>query len=79
MVAVVTEIQTGGVYNTTSLDDAIKVYHHDGKHNMSIAKINFSIQLPDGTKRSITVRQEKDRVVAYGNFDGLESFIEYAE
>ena len=46
-------------------------------------KICFVIELPNGETKQITIREEdreKDSiVVAYGSFEGLPSFLDYAK
>ena len=43
------------------------------------AKLNFTIKLPDGTIKSITIRDEDDQTVAYGDFEGLPDFLDYSK
>ena len=76
MKAVVKEIQVGGFYNVESLEDACKVFL---KENVKRTKIHFTIQCPDGKVRFITIRDEDGGTVAYGNFEGLPSFLDYAK
>jgi len=77
----VTEIQVGGFHICHSLEDMCREYLDmlkDG--NAGIAprtKIYFSIETRDGDK-GITIRED-DGIVAYGDFDGLESFLDYAQ
>jgi len=49
------------------------------KENVKRTKIHFTIQCPDGKVRFITIRDEDDGTVAYGDFEGLPSFLDYAK
>ena len=79
--AIVTSIQVGGAHNVSSLEEACRQYikmvetASDGGYR---AKIQFIIQLPKDVK-SITIRDEDDQTVAYGDFEGLPSFLDYSK
>lgn len=78
MIATVRYIQVGGIDIHQTLLDACKDYINSvecgGKE-----KIQFCITLPNGEVKYITIRQEEDKVVAYGNFEGLPDFLQYAK
>ncbi len=80
MKAVVTEIQIGGGRIVHSLAMAVRSYvemmqNVDGYR----PKINFTILLPNNSGRTITIRDEDGETVAYGNFEGLPSFLDYSK
>jgi hypothetical protein len=77
MVAEVIEIQIGGLTIVNNLFDACKELIHQKKSPLPV-KINFTIKLPNGEIKTITVRDENSGTVAYGDFVGLPSFLEYA-
>jgi len=53
------------------LSDTCLEYLQNVAEGTDRAKINFSITLSNGIVKHITIRQEDDRVVAYGDFEGL--------
>jgi len=75
MKAIVEGIQVGGLTNCSSLQEASKEY---SKGTMR-PKMHFVIRLPDKTVRYITIRDEDNQTVAYGDFEGLPSFLDYAK
>jgi len=76
MKAIVKEIQVGGFYGAKSLEDACEKYSH---MESGRPKIIFLIKCTDGELRQITIRDEDNQTVAYGDFEGLPSFLEYAK
>jgi len=76
MKAIVKEIQVGGCYLAESLEDACAQY---GYYRPDRTKIIFVIELPSGEIKQITIRDEDNETVAYGNFEGLPSFLDYAK
>ena len=74
----VTEIQVGGLTIVHNLEDMcleyLKLIYSGFPHR---TKIHFSIKTENGDK-GITIRED-DGIVAYGDFDGLESFLDYAQ
>lgn len=74
--AVVKEIQVGGLYQAESLEEACEQYTF---HRPERSKIIFVIKCQDGEERSITIRDEDGQTVAYGDFEGLPSFIDYSK
>jgi len=49
-------------------------------HNTILrSKMNFAIKLPDGKVKYITIRDEDEETVAYGDFEGLPSALDYAK
>lgn len=77
--AVVTEIQVCGGRVVTTLYDACLEYIGRVSDGVSRKKLNFDILLPDGSRKHITIRQEDGELVAYGNFEGLPSMLDYAQ
>lgn len=67
----------GKIHNT--LSDACLDYLECIIKGTDREKINFSITLSNGETKSITIRQEDDRVVAYGDFEGLPNALEWAQ
>ena len=82
MKAVVKSIQIGGGLNVVNLEDACQKYidmiSNSGEQGYR-AKIIFLIKLPNGEEKQITIRDEDNETVAYGNFEGLPSFLDYAK
>lgn len=80
MKAIVTEIQVGGGTICHSLEKACITFKEmvDSRETPR-TKIHFTIQLPTGEVKTITIRDEDDKTVAYGNFEGLPSFLDYAK
>ena len=76
MKAIVREIQVGGMYNAGSLEEACAMYNNE---RPTRSKIIFVIELPNKDVKQITIRDEENETVAYGDFDGLPSFLEYAK
>ena len=80
--AIVSSIQVGGIYNVDSLEKACRQYIEmveiasDGGYR---AKIQFIIKLPNNEVKMITIRDEDTETVAYGDFEGLPSFLEYSK
>ncbi len=80
MKAMIVEIQVGGGKLVHSLTLAAREYVEMMKSTDGYrAKINFTIKLPNGEIKSITIRDEDDETVAYGNFDGLPNALDYAQ
>jgi len=80
MKAVVKEIQVGGGRTYKSLEEACREYVDMISTNSGYyAKINFTIKLPNGQIKSITIRDEDNETVAYGDFDGLPNFLDYSK
>jgi len=80
MKAVVTGIQVGGFWDENSLEDAVHRYLamllSEGGYR---AKMIFAIKLPSGETKQITIRDEDGETVAYGDFEGLPSFLDYSK
>ena len=76
MKAIVKEIQVGGV---TIVNSLFLACHQYACEDPPRPKINFTIELPDGEIKAITIRDEGDETVAYGDFEGLPSMLDYAE
>jgi hypothetical protein len=78
--AIVKEIQVGGYEVAHSLEVACGKYLdmlYSGRPYRS--KMIFVIELPNGETKQITIRDEDDEMVAYGDFEGLPDFLEYAK
>lgn len=76
--ATVKEIQVCGGKVFTSLLEACQEYVDQVKKGVDREKLHFAITLPGGKVKTITIRQEDDKVIAYGDFEGLPSFLEWA-
>ena len=74
MKAQVIEIQVGGGKLCYSLAEACEAYPFELR-----SKIYFLIELPNGDRKQITIRDEDAETVAYGDFKGLPSFMDYAK
>jgi len=81
MKAIVTEIQVGGFHTCSNLKDACEEYldMFMGDSIVPRTKIHFEIALPSGIRKTITIRDEDNQTVAYGDFKGLPSFLDYAK
>jgi len=80
MKAIVTEIQVGGNKIVYSLEGACGEYLRMMKQEEGYrSKINFAIKLPNGKIGHITIRDGDGETVAYGDFEGLPSFLDYAQ
>lgn len=79
MKAIVTEVQVCGGRIFNNLEEACKDYLQCLSEGIDREKLNFGITLPSGEVKHITVRQEGDQIVAYGDFQGLPSFLNYAK
>ena len=74
MKAIVKYIQVDGSYDAHSLGDACVALIAGGGY-----KIHFAIELPDGSMRTITIRDDENGTVAYGDFEGLPDFLDYSK
>jgi len=72
----VVSIQIGGITIANSLLDACLRYIHD---NPPRSKISFIIRDNNGELKSLTIRDMDKGTVAYGNFDGIQDFLEFAQ
>ena len=82
MKAIVKEIQVGGGLCFKNLEDACKEFVRMASNSSDTgyrAKILFAIELPTGTVKVITIRDEDRETVAYGDFEGLPSFLDYSK
>lgn len=80
MKAIVIEIQVGGGQICDSLEDAADTFKDMTDYDQAPrTKMHFTIRLPTGEVKTITIRDEDDGTVAYGNFEGLPSFLDYAK
>jgi len=77
----VIEIQIGGGPIVHTLEEACREYIRLLDSGEPIrAKIHFTIEAKHGETRVITIRDDDDLgTVAYGDFEGLSSFLEYAK
>lgn len=78
MKAIVFEIQVCGGRLFNDLESACQDYLQCLKDGIDREKIHFSIRLPNGERKGITIRQEDGNVVAYGDFAGLPDALDYA-
>jgi len=77
--AIVKEIQVGGYKCVNSLKEACEKYTEMVKSSGEYrAKIIFVIELPNGETKQITIRDEDNQTVAYGDFEGIPDFLEYS-
>jgi hypothetical protein len=80
--AIVKEIQVGGGHCVSSLEEAckefMKMVSRSGETGYR-AKLNFTIKLPNGEIKYITIRDDDNETVAYGDFEGLPSFLDYSK
>lgn len=79
-IATVFTIQVGGYKNCHTLKEACEEYlrmitNTEGYRD----KISFAIHCNDGVTRFITIRDEDDKTVAYGDFKGIPDILEYAK
>lgn len=82
MVAKVKEIQVCGGHITHDLKDACASYLEVLEEGTDRKKLSFTIILPDGSVKSITIRQEGEdfnNLVAYGDFEDLPNALDYAK
>lgn len=79
MKAIVNEIQVCGGRIFSNLEQACEDYLQCLREGIDREKFNFGITLPNGQIKSITIRQGDEKVIAYGDFDELPSFLDYAE
>ena len=79
MVAKVKEIQVCGGRLFNNLEEACKNYLQCLSEGIDREKLHFTIILPNGKVKSVTIRQEDDQVVAYGDFEGLSNVLDYAK
>ena len=77
--ATVKEIQVCGGRLVSSLEGACQEYLHCLLEGTDREKINFFITLANGEAKHITIRQEGNRVIAYGDFEGLPNALEWAQ
>lgn len=78
MKAIVKEIQVCGGHLFHNLAEACIDYLECLEYT-DREKIHFTVFLSNGKTRGITIRQEDNQVVAYGDFDGLPDALEYAQ
>lgn len=82
MKAIIKSIQVGGLYEASSLEEACKKYVGmitSAREEGYRAKIIFLIHLPNGEEKQLTIRDEDNQTVAYGNFVGLPTMLDYAK
>ena len=82
MSAIIKGIQVGGSVCANSLEEACREYIKMVSRSSEMGyrpKLNFTIKLADGTIKSITIRDEDDQTIAYGDFEGLQSFLDYSK
>lgn len=78
--AKVVEIQVGGVANVNSLEGACReLIRQVREFEIRRTKICFVVELPTGEHKQITIRDEDDETIAYGNMEGLPSMLDYAK
>lgn len=76
----VTSIQVGGGKIVGTLEEACREFIKLADANeLFRAKLNFAIKTKDGNVKQITIRDDDDETVAYGDFAGLLTMLEYAQ
>ena len=76
----VVDIQVCGSHISHNLEDMCKEYLECLKSEFyPPLKLNFAIILSNGETKHITIRQEDEGMVAYGDFEGLSNFLEWAK
>lgn len=79
MKAIVRDIQVGGGQICGSLEEACREYMGMiEEHSMARTKINFAIELPNNKIKHITIRDVDGETIAYGDFEGLPSMLDWA-
>lgn len=78
MKATVKEIQVCGGRLFATLEGACREYLDCLDQNIDREKLHFTVIMPDKSVKGITIRQEADGLVAYGDFDGLPNMLDYA-
>lgn len=74
MVAIVKEIQVNGADMVHDLSEAVELLA------VEPWKLNFDLELNDGNRVNITIRQVSEgHVIAYGSMEGLGNFLAYAQ
>lgn len=80
MKAVVREIQVGGLWMENSLESAARRYvAMINRIDVPRTKMHFAIELPNGEKKHITIRDGDDETIAYGDFEGLPNMLDSAK
>lgn len=75
----VTSIQVAGGAVVQTLEEACREYIKlVDSTDIVRTKINFAIRTKDGGKKYVTIRDEDNETIAYGDFEGLSSFFDYA-
>ena len=81
-VAKVVEMQVDGIEPCFSLKDACATLteweKRQGEEGPTLTKIHFLLVLPNGEQKSITIRDDGKETVAYGDFEGLGTFLDFA-
>lgn len=75
MKAEVIEIQVGGGPLASSLEEAIRMWKECPPERKKLA---FTIVLPGSQFKHITIRDDGEETVAYGDFAGLPDSLDYA-
>jgi len=78
--AKVVEIQIGGGTTVNNLEVACREFVKQ-RDDLTLwrTKICFVIKLPNGEYKQITIRDEDDQTVAYGDFKELPGMLDYAK
>ena len=74
----VVSIQIGGAILANNLEDACREFVRSSQDYNLPFKIRFSIRTNDGVKY-ITIRDDLNKTYAYGNFEGLQNFLEFSQ
>ena len=76
MKAIVKVIRVSGIVTCHTLKEACDVLVSEEFQRI---KLSFLIRFPDGAFKTITIRDEDEETVAYGDFEGLPSFLDYVK
>ena len=73
------EVQVCGCRVFDNLEEACSDYLHCLANDIDREKLNFAVELDDGTVKHITFRETEDGVEVYGDFEGMPDALEWAQ
>ena len=73
------EIQVCGMSLYDNLYDACRDYIKAVKTGTDREKLNFAVELDDGTTKHITFRETDNGIEVYGDFEGMPNMLEWAQ
>ena len=77
--AKVKEVQVCGGHLYDNLYDACRDYIKCIKGGIDREKLNFAVELDDGTTKHITFRETDGGIEVYGDFEGMPDALEWAQ